>query len=459
MATTGYWDNKGDAATKVTWDNPEFVPEEKRSTGGWYYNPSSGNVDRWWTGTQQQSNPTSAEQLPSYLDNYQTGQYQQITVPDLKIPTADELKTQLTPSTPAPEPISRIALLEQQRNAMGVADLETELNTLKGDERLIQATLRETTGLEEGKQVSLGVMSGRITEEQRVAQTKLDYLNVRKATLVDELNTKYNAINTYINYAGMDYQDAVQAYENEFNQNVQIQNLLSGFRQEAWKYATDAITINETLKQNAIDNARANLTTITNAITSGNMNYGNLSSDEKLQIQKLEIQSGLPVGTISKMQISAKDKILGFSSDNTQVMVQDGNGGFKVLSTGLSAPSKGGSGATSSLTAAQKTALDKDIAARMTLDQLVAKYNMISPDAVYAEYNDKSPWGKAKESAEELKSKYNISAGSTSNVNQDLADAQAAIAAGADSEEVRRRFIEAYPDKVKLIDDYLNINY
>jgi len=279
--------------------------------------------------------PASAEQLPAYLDSYQNETYKGLTVPDLKVPTAEELKANLTPSTPAPELLNRTALLEQQRAAYGVADLETELNTLKTEEREILATLRETTGAEEGKPVALGVMAGRIGEEQRQAQTKLDYLNVRKATIVDELTTKYNAINTFINYAGLDYQDAVKAYEGEFARNVEVQNMLSGFRKEAWTYATDAIKLNETIKQNQIDNSRANLTTITNAITSGNMNYDSLSSDTKLQIQKLEIQSGLPIGTVGGLQLSAKDKILGWSDDKTQVMVSDGNGGLKLVNTGF----------------------------------------------------------------------------------------------------------------------------
>ena len=378
-----------ETGTKITWKNPLIVPEAERQNGGWYTNTATGTVDHWFNEAPASNpQPTSSENLPAYLDNYQTNQYQQIKVPELNIPTADELKAQLTPKTPAPTPISRIDILNEQRTAYGVADLESELNTIKTDEGTIQADLRATTGAEEGKAVALGVMSGRITEEQRQAQTKLDYLNVRKATLVDELTTKYNAINTYVNYAGLDYQDAVKAYESEFNQNVQVQNLLSGFRQEAWKYATDAISLNETMKQNSIDNARANLTTVTNAITSGNMNYGSLSADEKLNIQKLEIQSGLPVGTISKLQISAKDKILGWSDDKTQVMISDGNGGIKLQSTGFK---KTG---TATETASEKMRVLKSSAASdarngWTLEHMLSFYNSegLSNDDIYAIYN------------------------------------------------------------------------
>jgi len=45
----GYW---GEAGTTVTWKNPTVTQESQRQSGGWYYNPSTGRVDRWWSGSQ-----------------------------------------------------------------------------------------------------------------------------------------------------------------------------------------------------------------------------------------------------------------------------------------------------------------------------------------------------------------------------------------------------------------------
>lgn len=246
--------------------------------------------------------------LGSYLGDYQSNQYNL---------SAGDLAASLQPKTPAPTPINRAELFAEQKTAMGVDQTEAELNQLKAEERTILANQRANQASEEGKTVALGVMGGRISEEARQAKTELDYLNVRKATLVDELTTKYNSISMFVNYAGLDYQDAKAAYDSEFSKNLQMAQFISGE------------------KQNAITNARANLTTVMNLITSGNMSYDNVSSEEKLQIQKLEIQSGLPVGTMSKLQVAPKDKILGFSDDKTQAMIMDGSGGFKVVTTGL----------------------------------------------------------------------------------------------------------------------------
>jgi hypothetical protein len=38
----------GETGTKATWTNPTVTPEAQRAEGGWYYNPASGSVDRWW---------------------------------------------------------------------------------------------------------------------------------------------------------------------------------------------------------------------------------------------------------------------------------------------------------------------------------------------------------------------------------------------------------------------------
>ena len=278
--------------------------------------------------------PTSTDQLPDYFKTFQQKAFNLLD----DVPTEESLAEKLTPDATKPDPINRLEMLKTQTELHGIEDLNTELNTIKTDEREILATLRETTGVEEGKPVALGVMAGRIGEEERQARTKLDWLAVRKSSIVDELSTKYNAINTYINYAGLDYQDAVQAYEGDFNRNVQVQNLLSGFRQEAFGYAMDTIKLGETIKQNNIDNARANLSTMMNAITAGNISFDALGSDEKLQIQKLEIQAGLPVGTTASMKEKVDPKAnLMFTTSNegiTQMGFLQPDGTIKTVEAG-----------------------------------------------------------------------------------------------------------------------------
>ena len=285
--------------------------------------------------------PTSASQVPDYLKSFQDIAFKTLEA----IPTEQELTEKITPTTPLPAPISRLDILERKREDLGVGDLETSLTDLKNEERQILATLREQRGIEEGKPVALGVIQGRIGEEERQAQTRLDFINVRKATAIDELNTAYNTINTYVQYAGLDYQDAVQAYESEFGRNLQVQKTLSGFREEAFGIVKGTVQILEKARQDRIDNARANLTTMVNAITGGNVVYDELPADQKLQIQKLEIQSGLPVGTISSMKEKVDPKAdVVFTASNegvTQIGFRNPDGTIRVESHGVRTPGKG----------------------------------------------------------------------------------------------------------------------
>jgi len=377
MAETGYWDNQGATATKVTWDNPEIVPVEKRSTGGWYYNPDSGYVDRWWSGTQGGNSqvsttdfsamPESSDQLPNYLADFQKTAMESLSsLKPVEVPTFEELKNNLTPDTPAPTPISRVAERERLRTSLGLTELESELNDIKTEETRITDELRALTGTEEGKPVAMNVISGRITEEERVAQQRLDAVLRQKNSVINELNTKYNIINTYVQDLGLDYQDAVQAYNTEFERNYKVQSMITDMSSQAFDQQValiktgfditmDTAKFEQTIRQANIDNARANLTTMMNAVSSGNLSYSTMSNDQKLQVQKLEIQSGLPVGTMSSMGVSAKDKILAFSSDNTQAWVIGSDGNMKVISTGLRKTTSGD-------TAAERAAQEKTTA-------------------------------------------------------------------------------------------------
>lgn len=326
----------------------------------------------------------STGDVSNYLDSTQQQLYSSIQQQLGEIPTEEEVIGAIQPDQERPDLISRTQILEEQKTKYGVTDLETELTNINTDINTINATLRETKAAEEGKPVALGVMAGRMTEEERQAATKMDYLNVRKQTLVDQISTAYTAINMYVTYAGQDYQDAVTSYNTEFEQNLSIQNTLSSLRSERLGATKDVLDVYSTAKQQAINNAQANLTTITNAISKGNMKYDSLSADEKLNIQKLEIQSGLPVGTVSNLQLAPSDKILGWSDDKTQAMITDENGNFKVISTGLKASSNSTS---DSKTSSASFKNDASLSVAMNFPDLVEKYaSIMSLEEIYKAY-------------------------------------------------------------------------
>jgi hypothetical protein len=372
--------------------------------------------------------PTNAEQVTPYLNNYQSEVYQAKVNPEQRM---TELKTQLAPTTPAPTPLNRIEEFEKLRTTQGVADLEKSLTDLKAQEDELYAERRQQKTTERAKPVAQGVIEGRISQEERAYLERVDYLGRQVARTTDELNTKYNVINAYMNFMGLDYQDAVAAYDKEYAINFKIYDLVKGEQaaeRSAYEYDTTA--------------ARANLQIYMNAITSGNMSFNNLSATDKLAVQKLEIQAGFPVGTMANLQMSPKDKILAFSEDKTQAIVVGENGQFTTISTGLQ-PS-GGSAIT-----ATTNALKNFIMQKHTLDETFTKFkDTMAPNTIYKAYNDYSPWGEATETAAQLKDKYNVTLDTVTTANVNKAK-QLIMQNGGSDEDLKKA--ETDPDFVNWV--------
>lgn len=220
--------------------------------------------------------------------------------------TADTLKGFL-PTESAPAPIDRNALLEKYRTDQGVAPLEASLNDLKAQQDEALAASRALTNTEKGKAVPLGVMDTRISVEQQAANDNLEFIQRQISRVTDQLTTSYNIINTYVQNDALDYQDAVKAYDTKFDQGITLFSTLWGVTKDQW-----------TMQQQQKATAQTNLGLYVNAVTSGNMNYSSLSSDQKLQISKLETQAGLPTGFISALKMSPKDQIA-FTNTNEGV--------------------------------------------------------------------------------------------------------------------------------------------
>lgn len=246
-------------------------------------------------------------------------------------PTSGNAPSQL------PQPLNRVEQFEQLREQHGVADLETQLNDLKAAIEQEQAQLRTNIYDERGKPVAQGVIEGRISKQQQQVQEQIDFLGRQQNRIVDQLNTAYNVIGLYMNFADADYEDAVQRYESEFNRNLAIYGLIADARREE----SDERRYQQQL-------ASANLQTYQNALLSGNLSYSDLSADQKAQIARLESQAGLPVGLTSSLRMNPSDQVL-FQNTNggiTQVGFMDASGKVRVESYGTKT---GGTGGGSSL--------------------------------------------------------------------------------------------------------------
>jgi len=265
--------------------------------------------------------------LTKQLSSYQEGVFSAATSPKLR----EQIAAQLEPQGIAkPEPLNRVALYDQMRKQYGVTGLESTVTDLKAQIENQYAQRRQRSQAAEGQPVAMGVIAGRVGEIERQENERIDALTRQLNTYNDQLNTAYNTISTYMNYTGLDYQDAVNQYNAEYNKNLQIYNL-----------------VDEEMDQQTAQ-ARANLQVYMNAIEKGNISYGSLPASQKSLITKLEVQSGLPAGfTASLKATDAGGKVLSTTTRESggqkfvDVVMQMPDGSMKVKSQSLGAVSGG----------------------------------------------------------------------------------------------------------------------
>ncbi len=358
--------------------------------GGWYDNPATGRNQRWWgagvwTDGDDPGAPKSEGDITPFLNKYQDGIFKAKDKPQVKVSTMEELKTALIPEGGYPATFDRIAKLDKLRTERGMEGLEQSLVDLKAQEADVFATLRQRKTGERGKRVATGVIAGRITKVEQQERENLDFIQRQKSRVIDELNMGYSVIKQYMGYYELNYQDAVNKYNTGFQQNFAMYGII--LDQEKMK-------LDQWYKDQAI--ATTNLQMYMNAVTSGNISYDSMPEEQKMMVAKLEAQSGMPIGFISNLQISPKDQILAFSEDKTQMMVMDGNGGFKTVFTGLTA--KGTvAGRTSSAALA-------DIKAGINVEDLAKKYGgEVSDYKLINLYNEYSRYDSMTESPEEFR--------------------------------------------------------
>lgn len=309
-----------------------------------------------------------------------------------------------------PQPISRVEEFERLRTEMGVADMESYLVDLKAQEEFLYAELRARTGRERGEPIPQGVIEGRIGEIERQQMERIDTIRRLKQTVTDQLNVAYGVISTYINYMGADYQDAVNAYNDEFQRNIQIYNLISGAKQAQVEEARFRTQLQIDQIQNQQNIASANLQTMMNAITSGNLSYNDLPAEQQSMIRKLEVQAGLPAGFTEGLKMNPNDQVL-FQTSNegiTQVGFIQPDGSVRVEEYGRRI-SSGGGGSDKLTEADYRDYLVEDVRGYANLDSVMKFYGTyLEPSEILRLYNTNSPFGVATESEDELAERYGV---------------------------------------------------
>lgn len=225
-----------------------------------------------------------------------------------------------------PETYNSVDRFQELQEKYKVEDLESDMNALKDEQRAIEAVQRERTAAAREKRVAQGVIAGRVSTIERQEAERLDANLRQQAYISDQLNTKYNTINTIMSLEQQDYTNAVQSYNDRFGQTFDTLTMARGLR-------SDQLSEDEREETKA----QANLQIMYNSITSGAADYASLDAATRATITKLEVQSGMPVGFVEALAAKAGDaEIISSASreDNgesyTDIVLRNADGSFTV---------------------------------------------------------------------------------------------------------------------------------
>lgn len=232
--------------------------------------------------------PTTPEEVNPYLDGYQKSILasdgpQVRSTSDI---TAD-VKGQLGVGE-APKAPDLTGTYQKLTSEAGVTALEADVNDLTKQVRDIEASKRQRIAGEQGKPVANNVIAGRVGEVERQENERIDAINRDKAYKVDQLNTTYANIKTIMDLTGKDYENAVQEHNTKFKEAMDVMSTVRGIQKDELSQV-----------EKAQDTARANAMIYVNALKDGSIDLNSMPPEQKAQLTKLEVQSGLPIGFMS----------------------------------------------------------------------------------------------------------------------------------------------------------------
>ena len=227
-----------------------------------------------------------------------------------------------------PEPVSMVDLFKEQKEKLGIDVLETELADLDADierintELLVQA---EEAGEKLISTREIGRAKGAL---QKRADREIALLNVERSAVARQLSNKYDSLEMVMNITQQDFTNASTYYTNQYNRTISLFNLALGLEEKEYTRA-----------EKAEQDARANWDVVTNAMKDNGIAFGDLTDDQKLKLDQLETQAGLPTGFSEKILASVNpDKTVVSkitSTDKSQISILYDDGTVEVFDTGL----------------------------------------------------------------------------------------------------------------------------
>ena len=161
----------------------------------------------------------------------------------------------------------------------------SDINDISRQERELRSSLREQMAAEEDKLQPTDLTQIAQSEMTKQANRRLEQWRLDKQTLIDEYNMKTSIINTTMDWMKMDYNQAVDQYNRDFNEKMILMQMVEGRIDDAEKEANAQK-----------DSANANLTFIQNTMIANGKTWADLDGTQQAMISKLELQGGMEQG-------------------------------------------------------------------------------------------------------------------------------------------------------------------
>ena len=225
------------------------------------------------------------------------------------------------------------------RSEQGVTALEQQINSLDSQIADLEASARQGSAQEGDRLAPMEIIGTRQKKLETQANEKIDNLRRQKQTAVDQLQTKQALISDMMKYEAMAYDDAAPAYQDQFNRGMKLADFIEGEEDDEIK-AQKAV----------VDAANANLAFIKGIAKDRGLMWDDMDTSMKNQISKLELQAGMPSGTMESFMKAMPDSELLHTSEyvddegNKKVsfIYKDANGRVGVTETvDLGATDKG----------------------------------------------------------------------------------------------------------------------
>ena len=245
---------------------------------------------------EQGQSPTSA--IYKYKDNAQVYGKRASTAPNKPVQPAQPVgtseserakkraeeiakrKAELEAGTVKPTPFDSLAQLDNLRQTQGIVKDQTELNTIQDAARQAQEELNQfkqtsSAGLSQG-----GYLGG-ISEAERNMNFRLNSLALREQAVIGRINASNAYINQALAAGQQTYNNAKQAYDDEYSKNVKAIELYNADLDDQQK---DALT---------------GFTTITNLLKESNITE--ISPQLSAQLDTFANQLGLEQGSLQEI--------------------------------------------------------------------------------------------------------------------------------------------------------------